>query len=191
MNAQRAHAQGFLKADGTRIVDEKGQNFLIKGMGLGGWMLQEGYMFKLNKFGREYKIKEAINQLVGPDRTKEFYQLWLNNHTTKKDIDSLASWGFNTVRLPMHYRLYTLSVDEEPVKEKNTWLKEGFKLTDSLLSWCKAKHMYLILDLHATPGGQGNDLNISDRNPDKPSLWESEANQQKAVALWVKLAKRY
>nr|MBC7611381.1 cellulase family glycosylhydrolase [Pseudopedobacter sp.] len=190
-NLNSLHAQGFLKADGTRIVDEKGQNFLIKGMGIGGWMLQEGYMFKLNKFGRQYKIMEAVNKLVGPERTKEFYRLWLNNHTTKKDIDSLASWGFNTVRLPMHYRLYTLSVDEEPIKGENTWLKEGFELTDSLLSWCKANHMYLILDLHATPGGQGNDLNISDRNPDKPSLWESEANQQKAVALWVKLAKRY
>lgn len=191
INLQSADAQSFLKAEGTKIVDESGQNFLIRGMGLGGWMLQEGYMFRLSQFGRQYKIKEAINQLVGPERTKEFYQLWLNNHTTKKDIDSLASWGFNTVRLPMHYRLFTLSVDEEPVKGRNTWLKEGFELTDSLLSWCKANHMYLILDLHATPGGQGNDLNISDRNPDRPSLWESEDNQKKAIALWVKLASRY
>lgn len=191
MNLQPASAQGFLKAEGTKIVDESGQNFLIRGMGLGGWMLQEGYMFRLNQFGRQYKIKEAINQLVGPERTKEFYQLWLTNNTTKKDIDSLASWGFNTVRLPMHYRLFTLSVDEEPVKGKNTWLKEGFELTDSLLSWCKANQMYLILDLHATPGGQGNDLNISDRNPDKPSLWENEENQKKTIALWVKLASRY
>jgi endoglucanase len=34
-------------------------------------------------------------------------------------------------------------------------------------------------------------LNISDRNPDKPSLWESEANQQKMVALWQMLAEKY
>jgi hypothetical protein len=51
--------------------------------------------------------------------------------------------------------------------------------------------MYLILDLHATPGGQGNDLPISDRYADKPSLWQSEANQQKMIALWHKLAQRY
>src|SRR6476659_1965120 len=67
INFQSANAQSFLKADGTRIVDESGQNFLIRGMGLGGWMLQEGYMFKLNQFGRQYKIKEAIHQLVGPE----------------------------------------------------------------------------------------------------------------------------
>jgi endoglucanase len=45
--------------------------------------------------------------------------------------------------------------------------------------------------LHAAPGGQGNDLNISDRDPAKPSLWESEANRQKTISLWKKLAERY
>ncbi|WP_431211517.1 hypothetical protein ACQ86N_37680 [Puia sp. P3] len=44
--------------------------------------------------------------------------------------------------------------------------------------------MYLILDLHAAPGGRGNDLNISDRDPSKPSLWQSLPNQQKTIALW-------
>jgi endoglucanase len=70
-------------------------------------------------------------------------------------------------------------------------MDKGFKMTDDLLAWCKANHMYLILDLHATPGGQGNDLNISDRNTDNPSLWDSEANKQKMIALWRKLAERY
>jgi hypothetical protein len=59
------------------------------------------------------------------------------------------------------------------------------------LQWCAANKIYLILDLHAAPGGQGNDLNISDRDPSKPSLWDSEANQQKTIALWRKLAERY
>jgi hypothetical protein len=51
--------------------------------------------------------------------------------------------------------------------------------------------MYLILDLHAAPGGQGNDVNISDNDKSKPSLWESEENQKKTIALWKKLAERY
>ena len=51
--------------------------------------------------------------------------------------------------------------------------------------------LYLILDLHGAPGGQGNDLNIADRDPSLPSLWQSEANQHKMIALWRKLAERY
>jgi endoglucanase len=51
--------------------------------------------------------------------------------------------------------------------------------------------MYLILDLHAAPGGQGADVAISDRDASKPSLWQSEAAQQKTISLWKKLAGRY
>ncbi|WP_207423023.1 cellulase family glycosylhydrolase [Desertivirga brevis] len=186
-----ATAQGFLKAEGKQIVNEKGENVLLRGMGLGGWMLQEGYMLGLNEEGQQYRIKERIESLIGKKQTEEFYETWLSNHTTRADIDSLKAWGFNSVRLPMHYNLYTLAVEEEPVAGKNTWLSKGFALTDSLLAWCKANQMYLILDLHAAPGGQGNDLNISDRDPAKPSLWQSDANQKKTVALWKRLAERY
>ncbi len=182
---------GFLRAKGKVIVDGSGKTFILRGMGLGGWMLQESYMFRLNGVGPQYKIKQKIADLVGNEKTARFYETWLNNHTTRADIDSMAAWGFNSVRLPMHYRLYTLSAEEEPVPGQDTWLTKGFEMTDSLLAWCKANNMYLILDLHAAPGGQGNDLNISDRDASKPSLWESEANQRKTIALWRKLAQRY
>lgn len=183
--------QGFLKTKGKQIVNENGENVLLKGVGLGGWMLQEGYMLRLNNEGQQHKIRERIAKLLSKEQTDEFYDVWLSNHTTKTDIDSLKKWGFNSVRLPMHYNLYTLPVEKELIQGQNTWLPKGFALTDSLLSWCKANGMYLILDLHAAPGGQGNDLNISDRDPSKPSLWESDANQQKTIALWKKLAARY
>lgn len=191
LTAGSASAQGYLSAKGRIIVNQKGEKVILRGMGLGGWMLQEGYMFHLSNLGQQHRIREAIESVIGPKKTADFYQKWLAYHTTRADIDSMAKWGFNSVRLPMHYALYTLPVDQEPVAGKNTWIEKGFALTDSLLKWCKANKMYLILDLHATPGGQGNDLPISDRYPDKPSLWQSEANQQKMIALWHKLAQRY
>lgn len=183
--------QGFLKADGRRIVNETGSTVILRGIGLGGWMLQEGYMLKLGKVGPQHKIREKITELVGSGKAADFYDRWLANDIRKIDIDSMAAWGFNSVRLPMHYGLYTLAADQEPVAGKDTWLEKGFVLTDSLLAWCKADHIYLILDMHAAPGGQGNDLPIADRDPSKPSLWESAANREKMVALWGKLAQRY
>ncbi|HEX6427522.1 MAG TPA: cellulase family glycosylhydrolase, partial [Niastella sp.] len=186
-----ANAQGFLKASGKQVVNEKGQNILLRGVGLGGWMLQEGYMLRVNGQGMQHKIRSRIADLIGEEKTQTFYNTWLTNHTRKIDIDSMKAWGFNSIRLPMHYNLYTLPVDQERDPGKQTWLNKGFQMTDSLLAWCKANNMYLILDLHAAPGGQGNDLNISDRDPSKPSLWESEANRQKTIALWKKLAERY
>jgi len=189
--AGQSYAQGYLKAKGKLIVDEKGNTFILRGMGLGGWMLQEGYMFRLSNIGQQYKIRAGIQSLIGPEKTAAFYDKWLATETRKVDIDSMAKWGFNSIRLPMHYALYTLPADQEPVAGQNTWLDKGFALTDSLLKWCAANKMYLILDMHACPGGEGNDLPISDRDPSKPSLWQSEANQQKMIALWRKLAERY
>ncbi|WP_417362471.1 cellulase family glycosylhydrolase [Galbibacter sp.] len=180
-----------LRTKGQSIVNDKGDTIILRGIGLGGHMLQEGYMLKVPFSGQQYVFKEHITKLIGKKATEKFYIRWLTNHTQKADIDSLKSWGFNSVRLPMHYNLYTLAVEDEPVKGKNTWLERGFILTDSLLNWCRENQMYLLLDMHATPGGQGHDVNISDRDPSKPSLWESRENQEKLIALWKRLAERY
>ncbi len=190
--ANLANCQGFLKADGQRIVNEKGENVLLRGIGLGGWMLQEPYMFQLSDVARtQTEIKSKISDLIGQKNCDEFYTRYLNNMITEKDVDALKKWGFNSIRLPMHYNLFTLPVEKEPIEGQNTWLKTGFRLTDNLLSWCKKNKIYLILDLHAAPGGQGNDRPIADVDTLKPSLWESEANQKKTIALWKKLAERY
>ncbi len=184
-------AQG-LKASGQQIVDAHGNEVILRGIGLGGWMLQEPYMLGLaGAAENQQQFQQKIEQLIGKQKTQQFYDAWLANHCTKVDIDSLAAWGFNSIRLPMHYNLFTLPAAKEPVKGKNTWLQKGFILTDSLLSWCKANKIYLILDLHAAPGGQGNDIPIADRDTTAPYLWNSEANKQKTIALWQKLADRY
>jgi endoglucanase len=188
---QTSFCQG-LRASGKKIIDKNGNEVILRGIGLGGWMLQEPYMLQLSGIAStQLDIKRKIKELAGDENTEKFYDAWLKNHCTKADIDSLASWGFNSVRLPMHYNLFTLPAEEEPVKGKQTWLEKGFELTDSLLSWCRANRIYLVLDLHAAPGGQGNDNAISDRDTSKPSLWQSELNKQKTIALWGKLAARY
>jgi len=184
-------AQGFLQASGTRIADSDGKEIILRGMGLGGWMLQEGYMLEIYERGTQHEIRQQIADLVGEKERDRFYDQWLANHVTRADIDSMAKWGFNSIRLPMHYNLFTLPIEEEPAKGSQTWIETGFALTDSLLSWCKANRLYLILDLHAAPGGQGKDRTISDYDSTKASLWEDRFNQDKTVALWEKLAQRY
>ncbi|TDO78057.1 carbohydrate binding protein with CBM6 domain [Flavobacterium chryseum] len=184
-------AQGFLHRDGQNIVDGNGKNVLLRGLGVGGWMVQEGYMLQTQSFASpQYIIKQKIQEVIGEEGTKEFYAAYKANGITKRDVDSLAKWGFNSIRLPMHYNLYTPPIEQEKNGEI-TWIEEGFTMTDNLLKWCAENKMYLILDLHAAPGGQGNDAAISDYDTTKPSLWQSDANQKKMIELWKKLASRY
>jgi endoglucanase len=185
-------SQGYLTTNGRDIVDGTGEPYILRAMGLGGWMVMEGYMMQTAGFaGPQHEIKKKISDLIGDTDTEAFFNAWLANHCRKIDIDSLASWGFNSVRLPLHYNLFTLPIEEEPNPGAKTWLDKGFVMVDSVLSWCTANEMYLILDLHAAPGGQGYDEAISDYDPSKPSLWESTYNQSKTIALWRKLADRY
>jgi endoglucanase len=186
------YAQGFLHAEGKKIVDGNGENIILRGIGTGNWMIQEGYMMKSSDVaGTQHEFREKLVQTIGEAKTDSFYKAWLNSHFTRTDVDSLASWGFNSVRVAMHYKWFTLPIEEEPVPGKQTWLETGFTLIDSLLDWCGDNGMYLILDLHGAPGGQGKNASISDYDPSKPSLWESEANKDKTVALWDSLAERY
>ena len=115
-------SQTFLHRDGQNIVDKNGNNVLLRGLGLGGWMVQEGYMLQTGDFaGPQHVIKQNIENLIGKEKTKLFYDSYLANGITKRDIDSLAAWGFNSVRLPMHYNLYTPPIEDE-INDEIIWL---------------------------------------------------------------------
>ena len=177
---------------GPYLKDDNSNNVILKGINLGGWMLQEPYLLQFTGAAdSQHEFKEKLVEFIGQQNTDEFYNSWYENFITQGDIDSLSNFGFNSVRLPMHYNLFTLPIQDEPVSNENTWLDLGFSMVDNILDWCEANNMYLILDLHAAPGGQGYGSDINDYNPNLPSLWESDENKNKTIALWGKLAERY
>lgn len=183
---------GFVRTSGKQILDPQGNNLIIRSIGTGNWMLQEGYMMQTSGVaGTQWQFKNNLLATIGTEKTDQFYKKWLDNHFRRIDVDSMAHWGYNSVRPALHYKLFTLPIEDEPIAGVNTWLDDGFIRLDSLIEWCAANSMYVILDMHGAPGGQGKDANISDYDPSKPSLWESELNKSKFVALWRKIAERY
>lgn len=185
-------AQGYLHTSGKSILDGNDEEIILRGIGTGNWMLQEGYMMKTEGLaGTQHEFRAKLIETMGEAKTDSFYNAWLAYHFTRTDVDSMKAWGFNSVRVAMHYKWFTLPIEDEPVSGENTWLDKGFEMIDSLLDWCADNEMYLILDLHGAPGGQGANADISDYDPTKPSLWENQENKDKTVALWRKLAGRY
>lgn len=178
-------AQGFLKVSGTKIINDKNEEVILRGMGLGGWHVPEGYMFGMSDFANAaWEIRNKIVEVVGSQNADTFFSAFRANFVTRKDIERLAQLGFNSVRMPMHFQFFVSQ------REPDVWLESGFVVMDSLLRWCGDTKMYLILDLHAAPGGQSAN-NISDYNPALPSLWDLESNKTLTVALWKKLSIRY
>lgn len=178
-----APAHGFLHTEGAKIVDSAGEEVLIRGFGLGGWLVPEGYMLKIPGYGSPTTIRNRIVDLIGEEGANEFYEIYRRNYVTRQDIDTIASWGVNSLRLPMHYRLLSPSEGE--------YNEGGFAYIDSLLVWCKANNIYLILDMHCAPGGQNSD-NISDSPEDGGAeLWIHPENQDHLITLWEEIASRY
>ena len=183
---------GRLRVEGKEIVNNQGP-FLIKSIGTGNWMIQEGYMMQSTDagIGTHTEFRTKLDQEIGEERTAEFYQDWLDNHMTKVDLDSMKAWGFNAIRPALHYKWFTLPIQDEPVSGQHTWVNAGFEKLDELMEWAASNQMYVMFDMHGAPGGQGKNSNINDYDENLPSLFEDEANKDKLEALWLKLAQRY
>ena len=141
--------------------------------------------------GTHTQFRTKLEQEIGEERTADFYQDWLDNHMTKADHDSMKAWGFNAIRPALHYKWFTLPIQDEPVSGQHTWVDAGFEKLDELMGWAAANQMYVMFDMHGAPGGQGKNSNINDYDENLPSLFEDEANKDKLEALWIKLAQRY
>ena len=123
------------------------------------------------------EIEALVLELLGPEASAAFWQKYRDNYITREDIAFLHRAGFNAIRVPLHYRLFE-SDDAE-----------GFKLLDRLIVWSRAEGLYLILDLHAAPGGKTG-TNIDD-SPGYPWLYQSPKEQQHLIVIWQRLVTHY
>jgi hypothetical protein len=89
------------------MVNASNQEVILRGVNLGGWQVQEGYMMKPGYSGTQGSIKKYLfSQGQSDGQVESFYQQWRDNFFTKADIDYLKDKGFNCVRLPLHYELF-------------------------------------------------------------------------------------
>ena len=164
----------FLSTSGMDVVDPDGNTFILKGMGLGGWLVPEGYMLLTG--GSPTDIRNKFIDLVGEDSTNTIMKRYEENYVGEKDIEQLAKWGFNSVRVPFHYRSLSPSFGQYDQK--------GFAMLDSVIKWCSQHEIYAILDMHVAPGSQSGDANAD--SDGEARLWSSILNQDWSVEIWEK-----
>ncbi|MGH9874635.1 MAG: glycoside hydrolase family 5 protein [Pyrinomonadaceae bacterium] len=173
----------FVTTQGKSFASPDGKPLLLKGINLGNWLLPEGYMFKFKTASSPRLINTVISELVGEEEAQQFWKTFRENYITRNDIRFIRQSGFNSVRVPFSYRLFV--VDDST----RTLAGPGYELLDRVVGWCRAEGLFVILDMHAAPGGQTGD-NIDD-SWGYPFLFESNESQALTVKLWRKLAARY
>ncbi len=173
--------QAFIHAEGTNLVDADGNPALLRGMGLGGWLVPEGYMLHTPGMGSPTSIRAQIVDVLGEPGAQEFYAAYHENYVTREDIAELAEWGFDHVRMPFHYNMFSPA--------RGVWSEWGFEVTDSLIAWCSDVGMHVVLDMHCAPGGQnGGPISDSDGTA---RLWLADSNKSHTIEIWEAIAERY
>ena len=177
-------SQGFLHTAGKEIVEGNGEPILLRGFGLGGWLVPEGYML-INRawiegFESPTQIENQVVDLIGEEKSNEFWDEYRKNFVSRADIDQIAEWGFNHIRLPFHYKQFHTEDGSTPI---------GYEIVDTLLSWCEPYNMYVILDMHCAPGAQnGGPISDSDGIA---RLWLEEDKKELTVQIWREIADYY
>jgi plasmid stabilization system protein ParE len=173
---------GFVRAEGTELVDDAGP-LLPRGIGLGNWLLAEGYMWR---FGDEQsaprQIEAWVLQLVGPDAAATFWRRFRDAFITEADFAEIARLGFDHVRLPINAR--------GVMDDEGRFIEDGFALIERAVTWSEAHGLRILLDLHGAPGGQTG-TNIDDSPNGKPELFMDARYRAQTIALWEELARRY
>jgi hypothetical protein len=173
----QASAQ-FVHTDHKQIVDAAGKPLLVRATNLGNWLVPEGYMWLFNGGPQSAaEIRALVFELLGPEGSAAFWRKYRDNYVTREDLALLHRAGFNAIRVPLHYSLFE-SDDAE-----------GFTLLDRLIAWSRAENLYVLLDLHAAPGGQTG-TNIDD-SAGYPWLYQSPQEQEHLIAIWRRLAAHY
>ncbi len=183
--SEKPKSASFLRTQGQDIVDADGNKIILRGVGLGNWLLPEGYMWKFGPNGdRPRTIEKLVSDLIGEEEAAVFWKEFRRNYITGNDIRRMAELGYNSVRPALNARLFLTEGDSA------VFVEDSFVLLDSLVNWCGRYGLYVILDMHGAPGGQTGE-NIDDSPANEPELFTSAKNQDRLERLWVRLAKRY
>lgn len=178
-----AHFDGYVHASGTRLVDGSGAELTLHGVGLGNWLLPEGYMWGFaDDMSSPRQIEARFEQLVGPERAAEFWRRFRAGFITEADVARIASLGFDHVRLPLNARGL--------IDDQGELIADGVAHIDRLIDWCEAHGLWVLLDLHGAPGGQTG-TNIDDSVAGKPELFMDEHHRDLTICLWRAIAMRY
>ncbi len=123
-----------------------------KGVNLGGWLSQ------------------------ADEKTKEHYDSFI----VKSDIERIASWGCDHVRLPVDYIVIE--------GEDGSMLEDGYTYIDSCINWCKECKLNVLIDMHNTFGYTFDPLAVGD---DKEIFFHDAELQKRFYTMWDRISKRY
>jgi hypothetical protein len=172
----------WIRVDGSRLVDEAGDEVVLAGFGLGGWLNMEDFITGYP--GNEEAMRRLLLDVMGTAASEAFFDAFDEAFLGPGDADLMASLGLNAVRIPVNHR--RLERDEAPFR----YLEDGFRLLDSAIDVLASRGIRTIIDLHTAPGYQNHHWH-SDNPTHQALFWRHPHFQERVIRLWEAIADRY
>ena len=178
---EKAANLAFIQIEGNQLLLE-GSEWIPKGMNVGNWLLQEDFM--MHHQGTHSQMRAASARVWGHETATHFWKTLENEYITEADIKYLSAMGLNLIRAPFNINHFA---DTQNPNEPGDFF---WQKLDNLIALCKKYDMYVLLDMHAVPGGQ-SPSNYADAIHGSPLFFEYKVFQEQATKFWVEIAKRY
>jgi hypothetical protein len=193
-NSAKLKKNSILKTNGSAIENGFGQKVALRGVNLGGWLLQESWMTPVDgedKIWGYYDTLRILTERFGEEGCKKLIESYEENWITASDLDYLAALGVNCVRVPFCYR--NLHIDDNGTWKKNAENEIDFSRLDYIVEECSKRGIYVILDLHGAPGFQSDDHSTGKSDSSKLFSIGKEGSKYRdlTVELWVETAKHF
>jgi len=115
----------------------------IRGVNIGGWLILEEWMnpdiFSSTDAVDQWTFDEIANA------NASLHEHWLT-YFTEADVNKIASWGINALRIPIGYWAYNNT--ETPYIKGTDWYLE------QAIGWARNAGLKVLVDCHGSPGSQ-------------------------------------
>ncbi|TVY62811.1 putative glucan endo-1,6-beta-glucosidase B, partial [Lachnellula suecica] len=138
------------------ITTRNSQAPKIRGVNLGSYFVIEPWMIG-NEWASSVCADEGSEfdcvQSIGQDAANSFFETHWDTYITEDEIQRIASYGLNTIRIPLGYWILESLIDHSCGHAEH-FPMGGFKYLERLVGWASDAGLYIILDLHGAPGAQ-------------------------------------
>jgi aryl-phospho-beta-D-glucosidase BglC (GH1 family) len=125
----------------------------IRGVNLGSLFVMEPWMAgnEWNTMGcgstqSEFDCMIKLGQAAGNKVFQAHWARWI----TESDFAEMASYGINTVRIPVGYWIY----EDIVYRDSEHFPQGGFPYLQKVCNWAANYGFYVIIDLHGAPFAQ-------------------------------------
>ena len=181
----------FLTTKGTKIVNAEGKQITLKGVNLGSWLIIEDWLSPYEEATDNLNIFDTLTERFGEEKAYELMNIYQDNWITEYDLDEIKSMGFNCVRVPFWFRNFYYDDNGRKILDENgNW---DFSRLDWVVSECKKRELYVILDMHGAVGYQSDALHNGKKGGcglfDKTE--QGERYRELTDELWTAIAERF